>query len=295
MAPVFDPLTNSVYLEDGWGTPFASLSLRRLALEDGSQTGALRLRAPTFSVCFVPEGASMLVASGKRLIEIDRRTWAELQRWESGIPRYAHYSALVGRHALLMSWLGPSLSIFDLTQATCSRKKIGSCSGLFVRSIGDVLVCSGKEGIISTCLPENLSVRQLTTIEPFRRAVYLDEPRLLVLALGEPFEVTSDRVQHYHVSEQLAILRLDGSADQRIDIRAPASFDTVWVSSDAQRFFFGQSNFLRICTFDGRALVLAEEIRLPEALEPLLVIPERSIALVADTRSDKGRLEAWSL
>jgi len=294
MSPVFDPLTDSVYLSDGWGTAFASLSLRRFSLQDGAQTAALRLRAPVFSVCFASEKGSVLVASGKRLVEIDRGTWAEVGRWESGVPKYSHYSAIVGRHALLMGWAGPTLSIFDLAEGSCIRRRIGSCQGLFSRSDGSVLVCSGKQGVVSTCTPGASRVREFAKTEPFLGAAHCSARDVLVLAIGVPFEISETSAKSFRVSDQLRILQLERPAPG-LDVRAPAAFDAFWVSADARRFFFGRGNLLRVYGFDGRELALEGERTLPADLEPFLVVPERSIVLGADTKSKKGRIEAWRL
>jgi hypothetical protein len=71
--------------------------------------------------------------------------------------------------------------------------------------------------------------------------------------------------------------------------------NSLWVSSDASRFFFGQGNRIRVCAFDGCDYVLVRELTLTERFEPLLVIPVRSIALGADRISTKTRIETWSL
>ena len=294
MPPVFDPLTDSVYLSDGWGTSFASLSLRRFSLEDGAQTAALRLRAPVFSVCFASEKGSVLVATGKRLVEIDRRTWAEVARWESGVPKYSHYSAIVGRHVLLMGWAGPTLSIFDLVEGSCTRRRIGSCQGMFPRSDGSVLVCSGKQGVVSTCIPGASSVQEFVKTESFLGAVHCRAGDVLILAIGVPFEITETSATSFRVSDRLKILQLEEPA-VGLDVRAPTAFDAFWANADARRFFFGRGNLLRVYGFDGRELTLESERTLPNALEPFLIVPERSIVLGADTRSDKGRIEAWRL
>src|SRR4051794_22829054 len=116
--PVFDAETKSVYACDGWGTAFASLSLRRLSLADGSVTGVVRVRTPVFSVSVGNSLEPLIVVTGTRIVELERATLGEVGRWDKGVPRYSHRGARLRRHAVLMSWLGPTASIFDLESGT---------------------------------------------------------------------------------------------------------------------------------------------------------------------------------
>lgn len=184
------------------------------------------------------------------------------------------------------------MSIFDLDQGACTRKRVGSCQGLFARTSGDILVCSGKQGLVSACAPKERMLREIANAPPFLKSVYCESTGKLVLALGNPFDVADQFVKNRHVSEKLFVLRINGDLE-RTEVRAPASFDALWVTADARRFFLGKDDLLRVSTFDGRQLMVEEELRLPNGLKPWLVIPERAIALAAETTADKGKIEAW--
>lgn len=294
MEPVYDELTDTVYFADGWGTSYSSLCLRRVALKDGSLAEPLRLRAPVFSVAFDPHEASMLVAAGKRLIEIDRRSWRELSRWEIGVPKHSHNSVVHARRAVLAGWAGPSIGIFDLENGACHRRKVGSCQGLFVREQGDIIVCSGKEGRLSLCEPESATVKPLADIGPFMHTTHCAAAHSLVIGLGVPFEITASSVSQFRESSHLAVVSLD-VPDDTAKVQVPIAFDALWASSDARRLFLHSHGRLHEYEFDGLRLEAIREDALPGGMTPWIVLPERGLALVAKFDSEVSRIEAWNL
>ena len=193
-ALVFDPLTDSIYVDDGWGTVYASICVRRIALESGSVIAAVRVRASVFSACLDPQEPSVLIAAGTRLIEVDRRTCAEIRCWKTGVPRHSHYSALLGRTVVMMGWMGPSLSVFDLETGRCRRKRLGSCEGLLKRRNGRVLVCCGDQGVIHEFDSTTQRVEELMRAGPFARVVYCCDADALVLSPARRSCATGSRL-----------------------------------------------------------------------------------------------------
>jgi hypothetical protein len=292
-ALVFDPLTDCVYVADGWGTAYASLCLRRLSLSSGSITAAVVVRAGVFSACLDPQSPSLLVAAGARLIEVERRTCAVVRSWKTGVPKNSHHSALIGRTALLMGWLGPSLSIFDLESGHCRRTRLGSCQAMLMRKNGRVLVCSGYQGVIHEFDPVTQRVLELMQTGPFVEAAYCADADALVLAPGVPFELTDNSIKHTRNCDRITIIRIEDAST--LDFPGLEPFDSVWASSDALRLFVAKDGHMRVYERHGPDLTLRRKLDFSEGFESLLVIPERSIALAADRISSKGRIEAWSL
>lgn len=70
MVPVHDTSTGALLVSDGWGAPFASLSVRRLSLSNGEITGSARVRGAVYSTTLSPSSESILVAAGKRLPDL---------------------------------------------------------------------------------------------------------------------------------------------------------------------------------------------------------------------------------
>lgn len=292
MRPVFDRATSSVYVADGWGTSYASLSLRRLSIADGAVTAAVRLRAPVFSVALGDDAEHVVGATGKRLIELRRSNLEETARWDKNVPRYAHYAARSGPYALLMGWAGPSVGIFDLRSGTCAKKKVGSCQGLRRRSDGTVLILSGKQGTISSCAPASSTLRQIARPGPFIFASFSETEALVALGLGDPYVTTGNTITHSRLAQSVGLVDLNESGGS-VAVEAPLPFDGLWLSADGRRLFFAQGPRFLICARDGSKLTITAEHELPEQFTPVLVVPDRSIVLGADRTSARGTVAAW--
>lgn len=147
MVPVFDAVTGSLLVSDGWGTPFASLSLRRLSLSGGEVTGAARVRSAVYSTALSPSPESILVASGKRLLELERTTLRETRRWDKGGPQYAHRCVRIGDLAVCMSSRGPTVGLF-----AAQHKLPASLEAALVVHERELLIAidtQSKQGVVS--------------------------------------------------------------------------------------------------------------------------------------------------
>jgi hypothetical protein len=193
-----------------------------------------------------------------------------------------------------MNWRGPSLSLYDLSTGTCRRKKVGSCQGLFARKENSALICSGKEGIVSTCAVENGTVNEVAKPGPFIHAGYARDADLLILGLGDPFTITEQSVTHRKISSKIMVLSVGGRKDP-ITLEPPQPFEDLWVSSEGTRIFLAHGRLVRAYTLEGHRMEVVTEHQLPEPLEAWLVIPEYGLLLGADLRSATGTITAWRM
>lgn len=291
-APVFDPTTDSLLVADGWGTPFASLSLRRLSLSDGKVTGTARIRSAVYSTASSPSSESILVACDKRLLELDRTTLGEIKRWDKRVPRYAHHCVRIGELAVCMSWRGPTVGLFDLGDGSCRRKTVGSCQGLYRHGDRSVLICSGKEGIVATYDTERAALTPVAVPGPFIHTAYADEPALLLLGLGLPFQTTAQSVTHNRVSDRLAFIRTQPDAEVH-STDAPVPFSWMSLSPDGQHLVLALGQDVHVCSRDGTTVKVSAHHELPTPLEPALIVHDQLIAV--DTQSKHGVVSAWRL
>ncbi|HTF89414.1 MAG TPA: hypothetical protein VK843_13460 [Planctomycetota bacterium] len=296
MTPVCDLESDSVYVSDGWGTAYASICLRKIGLRDGAQQLELRTRTDLASACLDERGDSVLAVGRKRLIEFDRRTGSERERWQKSVPQNSFHSALIGRKTFLMHGDGPTLGIYDLTRGSCERKRIGSCDGLFVDAAENLIIASGKEGLVSEYAPATGRVKQLATPGPFRAAAYSRADQRILLGLGEPF-VAEAGTKHPGESalrwDALALLSLGSGA--RVDVPLGRTFQDLWVSRSGETLYLAQDDRLRRCQVSKNGLVTVDERHLQPNGRILLVVPERSIALCVDRGTESVELNAYTV
>lgn len=284
--PVYDPLTDSLLISDGWGTPLGALSLRRVSLSDGALEARLVVRGGVYSIALGTAGDTALAAVGNRLVEFDRRTLQERRRWDSRVPRYSQLSAFVGRNALLMNWARPTLTLYDLEGGASKRWALGGCNGMYVRPDERVIVCSGH-GLVSVC---DVTERSLVSKpeSPFALSAYAPDVDLLVLGLGRPADMTQGR-------ERLLSRVLLIGPTTRNEIETPCAFETLWVSRDGNHLYLGAENSLSVCQLHDNSCELIAALDFPENHMPRIVVPERGLVVGSDRGLQSKRVSAWSL
>lgn len=294
MAPVCDPDSDSVFVSDGWGTAYAAIRLRRLALATGEEKASARLGEGAGCVFFSADGRTVVAATGKRLLAFDRGSLEEVGRWTSKVPRYAFYGALMGRRAALMNWRGPSLGLYDLDESRCQRVRVGSCNGLFPVSDSGLMVCSGKEGRVSVVDVADGRVATILETPRFLRAHHCSARSFLVLVIGDPFECTDASVRHFHDSRLLRIHSLSGAGGFD-ELRLPRSFGLSALSEDATRLYLADASSVMTCTLDGSRIARMREGTLPPRLEVAAFVPERSIAIAVSHDRQRKRSSLYAL
>jgi hypothetical protein len=85
-----NPAANSVYVSDGWGgTSYAALALHRLSLKSGERLATVRTRHQ--GVCsMVIHQNRLLVATDKRLLELDGSDLSTRRAWDRRLVHHAH-------------------------------------------------------------------------------------------------------------------------------------------------------------------------------------------------------------
>ncbi|WP_441290963.1 hypothetical protein ACSRUE_10995 [Sorangium sp. KYC3313] len=294
MVPVLDAMTGSLLVSDGWGAPFASLSLRRLSLSDGEVTGAARVRSAVVSTALSPSPESILVASGKRLLELERATLREMRRWDKGVPQYAHHVVRIGELAVCMSSRGPTAGLFHLDDGSCRRKTVGSCQGLYRHDARSALICSGSEGVVAMLDAAEVTLTAIAAPGPFIHAAYADQAAVVLLGLGVPFDVTSQSVTHNRMSGRLAFVRAQPGA-KVVAMDAPVPFSWLSLSPDGRRLVLADGQDVYVCTCDGTSVEVAARHELPAPLEVALVVHDRELLIAIDTTSKRGVVSAWRI
>ncbi len=109
-----------LYVGDGWGVTYASLSLRILDVADGAELAKVPTRhQQPRAITFV--GADALVATDSRLFQLRRADLVEQRVWDSRVPRYADTIVHENGKLFVANWLRPSAAIFDLDSGRTSR------------------------------------------------------------------------------------------------------------------------------------------------------------------------------
>lgn len=294
MAPVLDATTGSLLVSDGWGTPFASLSLRRLSLSNGEVTGTAHVRSAVYSTALSTSPEAILVASGKRLLELERTPLRETRRWDKGVPQYAHHVVRIGELAVCMSSRGSTAGIFNLDDGSCRRKTVGSCQGLYRHGDRSALICSGREGVVATLDAAKATLTTIAALGPFIHAAYADQAAVVLLGLGVPFDVTSQSVTRHRMSERLAFVRAQPGAEV-VAMDAPVPFSWMSLSPDGRQLVLADGQDIYVCRCDGTSVEVAEQHELPAPLEAALIVHDRELLIAIDTHSKQGVVSAWHI
>lgn len=108
-----DPTGTHLYVGDGWGMSYASLSLRAIDMSDGQELNRLRTKyQQPRSITY--RGPDLLVATDSRLFQLSRSDLAVRRTWERGVPRFADALEVDSDNLLMTNWLRPTAGIFDL-------------------------------------------------------------------------------------------------------------------------------------------------------------------------------------
>ncbi len=115
-----DPDRGHLYVADGWGVAYASLSLRILNVANGAELAKVRTRhQQARAITFV--GGDALVATDSRLFQLRRADLVEQRAWVSRVPRYADTLVHANGKLFMANWLRPTAAIFDLDAGRTSR------------------------------------------------------------------------------------------------------------------------------------------------------------------------------
>jgi hypothetical protein len=246
-----------------------------------------------YSVASGLPSSPLLVAAGKRLLELDRETLNEVRRWDKGVPQFAHHSSRFGKIVLLLSARGSAATLFDLANGSCKRKKVGSCQGLFQVDEERALICSGVEGILTVCHVDTGRLSRLAQPGPFIHAAYARDAGTVLLGLGLPYEEEGSTVTRHRISERLTFV--DARDAKCVTVDAVAPFSWLDMTSDGRRVLLGRDQAVRVCIFDGERLTVEAEQELPAPFEPALFVPERGLLVAVDTRAERGVVAAFPL
>jgi hypothetical protein len=292
LEPHFDPLTDSIYVGDGWGTPYASIRLRRLSATTGEETGSTRLGDAGRCLTFLDDEKSLLVALDKRLLAIDRTTLAISEKWTSRVPRYANHLVAFGRTAVLMNWRGPNLNTYELDGGPASRRAVGPCSGLFRTSDRHVLVCKGEEGKIFDFDPVKRCLTKLLDPPQFIIAAFSAQTGLLAVAEGNPFTIGDGWVRGAQDSKALSVCLIGSGSWKRVPV--PVAFRELALSQDGSQMAIASGNGVAIYGIHFGQVTPTREISLSSKFGQVKVFLDRNLVLGV-THEDQSRITAFEL
>jgi hypothetical protein len=157
-----DATSASVFVSDGWGVPYAALTLRRYDLATGRPLAARRTRSQGITALLV-RGGTLFAATGSRLFELSKNDLSILRQWEKGLVADARgLISLDGSRLVMGNWLRPSIGIFDPAGGTTKRVTVGVQPLLFAFG-HDVRVIAGFSGGMWTV---HQGSGRLTNFEP---------------------------------------------------------------------------------------------------------------------------------
>ena len=115
-----NPEGDRVFVGDGYGVAYASLSLRTLRARDGAEAARVRTRHQQ-PRALTHRGPSVLMATDSRLFELNGSDLAIQETWDHRVPRYTDAMELQDRKVLMTNWLKPGAAVFDLGTGRVSR------------------------------------------------------------------------------------------------------------------------------------------------------------------------------
>lgn len=243
---------------------------------------------------FSPDGQSILVATSRRLIQVNRRTLELVGQWRDGVPRYSHYGLWLQEGVVLKNHLAPSLSLYNLSTSQCSRKHVGSCWGLFATEDGTVLVCGAKEGVIWRFDPATKKVSTAMSPGQFRSAAFDPHRNVIAIGMGDPYRDSSTSLQYYHDSRSLRIYSVS-ERELMVEARRPAPFELVKLLPGSNRIFLAQGSRVEICAIERDTVIDLGAFQLPDRLQVWSVYPERNVVLGASFVTERPVLAAFKL
>jgi hypothetical protein len=285
--PVYEPLNDSIYITDGWGSFYSAIRLRRISLADGAETGSVLLRDAVGCVCYAPDGDSMIAVLGKRLVEVNRSSLEVIQQWSTGVPRYSFHAGMHGRSLLLMNWRGPSLTRYDLEASAGTRKRAGSCQGILPLDDHRYLVCSGNEGIVWLYSFRESSLTKLIDTPPFIRAKLMPRSSQLLISLGKPYEISKHSVVHHSDSTCLRAYDVDTLSYTDYTLFRPFHFFEP--SVDGSVLHLAREGAVDSYAVEKERLVKRHSTKLPRGFRAASIIDERSLIIaVAHRQREQG-------
>lgn len=293
MTPTFDPATDSALICDGWGTAFASIRLRRIDLSSGAEAAATRLGNSARLAMFLPGSSEILAVLDNRLVAVDRVTLAPKKHWRSRVPRYADHGSTDGYSTVLMNWMGPSLHVYDLDNESCRRKKVGSCEAIFQRG-QESLIFSGKEGIVSGWTNSSNQLRVLARLPQFQCVCYAKKLDLAAIAIGNPFTVSTGRVESHRDSRTIRLCNLSAPETYR-EYKTDRGIVSLHMNEIGDRIFVEETDRLSVYEIGPARLKELGYIPLPSIPRTLGVFPDRNVLVVSNGAGGNHILSAYSL
>jgi hypothetical protein len=177
-----DPNRRRLYVGDGWGVAYASLSLRILDMADGAELAKIRTRhQQARAITFV--GGDAFLATDSRLFQLSRADLTERRAWDSRVPKFTDTLAHENGKLFMANWLRPTAAIFDLDQGGTARLSLEP--GLrALRRGGELLVYALRSGALRTVDLAKPSSTLLIQSEPGRWVTTIANRWLAVLKAG---------------------------------------------------------------------------------------------------------------
>jgi len=278
-----DQRDNSVYVADGWGVAYASLALRKLALDTGEETALVRLGNQARCVGSRDDDPSvLLVATDSTLFQLDRATLEKREKWRRGVPSYTDSIVTVDGLAFLACTGAQTVVIFEL-DAGRRRASRRVDSGIRLEPFGgDVLACCGREGSVWRLSPPEATSTKIIEDAPFAfQAVVGDE---LWVSLGVPLVVKESKlwgIVEMRQGKPTDLLRCHKlTTEGWRDARLPFRFRRLSVRADQSELWV--ERFGRSPTATDRRLrpVAVEVVALPsfQLVATLAAGPEKLVA-----------------
>jgi len=221
-----DPDRGHLYVSDGWGVAYASLSLRILNIADGAELAKVRTRhQQARAITFV--GGDALVATDSRLFQLTRANLVEQRAWDSRVPRYADTLVHENGKLFMANWLRPTAAIFDLDAGRTSRLTLEPGVRAVLRG-RELLVYALGSGVLRSLDVGTRSQRVLIKGETGRSVAMVADRWLAVLKAG--WKTDSSGVQlPAPTSREIALYDLEDGT-----VRAfPLSRETVAIEGAA--------------------------------------------------------------
>jgi hypothetical protein len=229
-----DPSGDHLYVSDGWGVSYASLSLHSLRLTDGTEAAKVRTRHQQARTA-VFRSETLIVAADTRIFELQRGSLNVVREWDKRIPRFADSLALEGDRLLMLNWLNPTGSIFDLGTGRVRRLDLGP--GLDILAAGPpVLVFSKQTGTFwEVDLAKGAAGATMSTKSTSRAAVIaggllwtLDAPWKVESGVARP--VASRRLRAFELATGKPILERP-LEHEAVGLFSDETHDCIWVAT----------------------------------------------------------------
>jgi hypothetical protein len=176
----------SLFIGDGWGVAFRSISLRRYDLATGEELARFRIGTGARCMAWLPGDDELVVAADTRLHVLQTSDLAERVRFDRRIPRYVDSMAIVrdGAAAVVANWQAPSASIVDVGSGDV-RRRAGLATMLVLGGRAELLLVGGSSaGGLASIDPTSGNVRRLADTPPAIDATLDDSGTALWITAG---------------------------------------------------------------------------------------------------------------